>query len=139
MMLKAAEAKPVEDDLPYSFASDVLQIMTGTLASLLPFQIAFKRKPKKAPLTVDEIIIESKRFDHTLKKTFGRVILGLVIVQVAISNVIILAHFFGGVGDSVEPTVLVAWISGTVVESIGLMTVVTKYLFNSDSSVKSEG
>lgn len=144
MLVKDAEPKPVDEERErsYSMLGIFADVVTDAASWFLPFGpqigITFKKKDKKPALTVDQIVVESKRFDHSLKKTFGRVILWLVIVQVLISNIIILSHFFGGIGNTVEPTVLVAWISGTVIESIGLMTVVTKYLFNPAASDKSE-
>lgn len=90
------------------------------------------KRRQRSSLTVDEIVLDGARFDHSLKKTFGRVILWLVIIQIALSNVMILCHFFLGAGANVESTVIIAWITGTVVESVGLMAVVTRYLFNSD-------
>ncbi|WP_404474212.1 hypothetical protein [Microbacterium aerolatum] len=121
--IEVSNATPAEPD-EYSLPS-------ATSAAHWYDPRTWRRHPQSS-LTVDEIVLDGARFDHALKKTFGRVILWLVIVQVALSNVMILCHFFFGMGADVENTVLIAWITGTVVESVGLMAVVTKYLFSSD-------
>lgn len=96
----------------------------------------FRRKFKREPLTMAQIVVETGRFDHTLKKTFGWAILAIVVVQIVVANVVMLAYFFWDVGQDGDTAVYVVWISATVVETIGLMTIVTKYLYNSSAGTE---
>jgi hypothetical protein len=90
---------------------------------------AFARLLGPGEHSAEEMVVEGARFDHWLKKIFGRVILLVVIAQIISANVLIFFHMAFGFGAGVESTVIIAWISGTVVESIGLMAIVTSYLF----------
>lgn len=125
MMIRDSKPAPASDD-KYSLWNTLSDIIDTRFTFPL-FRWPFRRR---RALTVDEILVENQRFDHSLKKQFGRVILWLVIAQVALANVMIFAHFFFGAGKDVEASVMIAWISGTVVEAIGLMAIVTKYLFD---------
>jgi hypothetical protein len=60
----------------------------------------------------------------------------VVVAQIVSANILIFLHMAWGFGAGVSATVIVAWISGTVVESIGLMAIVTRYLFPENKPAK---
>ncbi|MEO8261814.1 MAG: hypothetical protein ABI566_04525 [Pseudolysinimonas sp.] len=84
---------------------------------------------KGKPMTLDEIVMAEHRFDHGLKKAFGRSILVIVVVQIIVANVLVVGYMFGAWGEHVEPSVIITWMSATVVETVGLMAIVTRYLY----------
>lgn len=80
-------------------------------------------------MSIDDILLDGERFDHQLKKLFAWIILIAVIGQVVLANIVLLLHLMFGFGGGVDSRVLIAWFSATVVEVIGLMAIVTRYLF----------
>lgn len=67
--------------------------------------------------------------DINLKKTYSRIILGAVLLQLVVSNAVFVAYAWIGMDWQVPSAVIGAWFSATIVEMIGLAWVVTKYLF----------
>lgn len=86
---------------------------------------------KTSTMSADDILLDSVRFDHQIKKLFAWVIVIAVVGQVVLANLIVVLYLWFGFGSAGDPRVLVAWFSATVVEVIGLMAVITRYLFPS--------
>lgn|GEM_PF-4738349 len=82
-------------------------------------------------MTIEDIEIDGARFDHRLKKIFGWSIFWVVVSQILFANVLMFLHMGFGFGKTVAAPVIVAWFTSTVVETIGLMAIVTRYLFKS--------
>ncbi|MBG9259870.1 hypothetical protein [Corynebacterium belfantii] len=82
--------------------------------------------------TLAELRLEDHKFDLSLKKTLGYGIISLLILQMVIMNVLFCVYAWVTVlhkGGTLSDTVLVAWLSTSIVETVGLATVVAKYLF----------
>jgi hypothetical protein len=67
--------------------------------------------------------------DIGLKKSYANWLLWLLAVQVAITNGVFITYAWAGEGWDVPDAVMAGWLGATVVELIGVVTVVTRYLF----------
>jgi hypothetical protein len=68
--------------------------------------------------------------DIALKKKYATTLLWIMGVQIAVADVVFILYAQWGVDWHVEPTVMQFWLSATVVEVLGIVLVVTKYLFS---------
>jgi hypothetical protein len=92
-----------------------------------------------ADLSVEDIVLQGRQFDYALKRIFGWTIFLLVVLQVLGINLVLFCHLAFGFGKGASATVVVAWISGVIVECIGLMAIVTGYLFPKAGSDENAG
>jgi hypothetical protein len=67
--------------------------------------------------------------DIGLKKVYGWVLLGLMGVQLAIADVVFVLYAKNGVAWKIPPQVIDIWLGATFVEVVGVVYVVTRYLF----------
>lgn len=80
---------------------------------------------------MDDIEVRDKQQDVELKGSYGWGLLALMFMQVLMANVVFLLYAALGQKWDVPPSVVQAWLAATVVEVIGIATVVVRYLFPS--------
>jgi hypothetical protein len=66
-----------------------------------------------------------------LKRSYARSLLFLLAAQVAAANVVFVIYAWVGQDWRVPENVMIGWLGATVVELIGVVTVVTRHLFPS--------
>lgn len=67
--------------------------------------------------------------DIRLKKYYAFALIGGLGVQVIIANVLVYLYAWKGVHWRMSPSVINAWLGATVIQVIGVVFVVTRYLF----------
>jgi hypothetical protein len=67
--------------------------------------------------------------DIRLKKFYAYLLPAVLAAQLAISDFLVIGYAEWGVGWELDPWVLNVWIAATVVQVIGIVVIVTKYLF----------
>ncbi|MBN8867778.1 MAG: hypothetical protein J0H98_09500 [Solirubrobacterales bacterium] len=67
--------------------------------------------------------------DISLKKTYARTILWILGAQLVVANSVFIAYAWVGVGWHVPPGIMATWMSTTLVEVLGIVAIVTRYLF----------
>jgi len=72
---------------------------------------------------------EDHRQDISLKKTYAWGLLILVGSQLFIADAVFGAYAWAGEHWHLDPAVIQVWLATTLVELIGVVTVVTRYLF----------
>lgn len=72
---------------------------------------------------------QDHRQDIELKKKYADWLLGAVIFQLALANGVFIAYAWVGKDWNLEPVVINAWLGATLVQVIGVVTIVTRYLF----------
>ena len=83
----------------------------------------------KLPPTKEELERAHLEQDLELKKRYGNRLLGLVTVQLAIADIVFVLYFIVGVHWKLPEGVIYVWLVTTLVELVGVATVVTRYLF----------
>jgi hypothetical protein len=97
------------------------------------------RHVPKLPPTKEELERAHLQQDLELKKRYGNRLLRLVTVQLAIADVVFVLYFIIGVHWKLPEGVIYVWLVTTLVELVGVATVVTRYLFpRRDSVAQSE-
>lgn len=88
------------------------------------------RRERTRPLyTSDDLDALDREQDIRLKRIYGSVALGLACGQVIAADVGFFFYGFRGGWERVPPEVMNAWLGATVVQVLGIMLVVTQYLF----------
>jgi hypothetical protein len=72
---------------------------------------------------------EDHRQDIKLKKSYARTFLWLVSAQLAMADLVFIAYAWAGRGWNLPTSVIEVWLGATLVELIGVVLVVTRYLF----------
>jgi hypothetical protein len=67
--------------------------------------------------------------DIELKKTYARTLLTAMLLQLAIADAVFVTYAWAGAHWRLTATVINVWLVGTLVEVIGVVLVVTRYLF----------
>jgi hypothetical protein len=67
--------------------------------------------------------------DLNLKKRYGRWLLRLVTFQLLLADVVFVVYAWAGKDWNLPSSVIYAWLSATFVELVGVVFVVTQYLF----------
>lgn len=93
------------------------------------------RHVPKLPPTKEELERAHLQQDLELKKRYGNRLLRLVTVQLAIADVVFVLYFIIGVHWKLPEGVIYVWLVTTLVELVGVATVVTRYLFPRRDSV----
>jgi hypothetical protein len=83
----------------------------------------------KLPPTKEELERAHLQQDLELKKLYGNRLLWLVTVQLAIADIVFILYFIVGVHWDLPEGVIYVWLITTLVELVGIATVVTRYLF----------
>lgn len=72
---------------------------------------------------------EDHRQDIKLKKTYARWLLILVGLQLFVADAVFVAYAWAGEHWHLDPGVIQVWLAATLVELVGVVTVITRYLF----------
>jgi hypothetical protein len=78
----------------------------------------------------DPLLRENRRQDIRFKRHFGPWLLGLMIFQVAFVDLFLVLYAQWGVDWEVPPEVLQTWLGATVVQLIGVVYAITRYLYS---------
>jgi hypothetical protein len=81
------------------------------------------------PPSRDELEREHLQQDLELKKRYGRWLLWLVTAQLVVADLLFTLYFIVGAHWDPPEGVMYAWLTTTLVELVGVVTVVTRYLF----------
>lgn len=76
-----------------------------------------------------ELARQDKAQDIKLKKRYANWLLGIMLAQVLIANGVFIKYAHTGVDWQLEAGVIQAWLAATVVQVIGVVLVVVRYLF----------
>jgi hypothetical protein len=90
------------------------------------------------PPTKDELERAHLQQDLELKERYGNRLLGLVTFQLAVADFVFVLYLVIGVHWRPPAGVMYVWLSTTLVELVGVATVVTRYLFPRRDSGASE-
>lgn len=90
------------------------------------------------PPSRDELEREHLKQDLELKKRYGNRLLWLVTGQLAVADVVFILYFIVGAHWNPPEGIIYAWLSATLVELIGVVAVVTRYLFPRRDSISIE-
>jgi hypothetical protein len=69
------------------------------------------------------------RQDIALKKQYADWLLGAVILQLLLANAVFVVYAWAGKDWNLDAVVIDAWLGATLVQVIGVVTIVTRYLF----------
>lgn len=86
---------------------------------------------------LNDLRIADHELDSRLKKKIGEGVLKLLVAQLVVMDVVFVAYAITQVlfrGSELSDAVLIAWITTTIAQVIGLATVVAKYLFPGSGS-----
>lgn len=89
----------------------------------------------RLPPTKEELERAHLQQDLELKKRYGNRLLRLVTIQLAIADIVFILYFIVGVHWDLPEGVIYVWLVTTLVELVGVATVVTRYLFPRRDSV----
>jgi hypothetical protein len=81
------------------------------------------------PRTNDYLDQVDREQDINLKRTYARRLLWLLTFQMAIADGVFVAYAQVGVHWALTPQVIDAWLGATLIEVVGIVLVVTRYLF----------
>jgi hypothetical protein len=80
------------------------------------------------PSTV-ELARRGKQQDIELKRRYGRVLLWMLGSQLVVADGVFIAYAWAGSDWHIESGVIQAWLAATVVQVMGVVLVVVRYLF----------
>lgn len=66
---------------------------------------------------------------HILRYVYAGVLLGFLVAQVTVANVVFFLYAAWGVNWDIPPVVMSGWLAATVVEVIGVVYAITRSLF----------
>lgn len=69
--------------------------------------------------------------DIDLKKKYADWLLGAVIGQLVLANAVFIAYAWAGKGWDLDAVVIDVWLAATLVQVVGVVAIVTRYLFSS--------
>jgi len=87
------------------------------------------------PTTLDEVVLADHDLDVRLKSIVARWSVGAMVGQLAVADAVFVLYAWLGVDWKIEPEVILGWLSATVVEVIGIVVIVARYLFPKDGHV----
>jgi hypothetical protein len=93
------------------------------------------RRIHKLPPTKEELERAHLQQDLELKKRYGNRLLRLVTIQLAVADIVFILYFIVGVHWDLPEGVIYVWLVTTLVELVGVATVVTRYLFPRRDSI----
>lgn len=109
---------------------------TGTDGSATPEsdKLLAGKKSEEFPAR-EEIKKKRDLEDLKLKRRVGNGALGVMLLQILIADVVFVIYGFGN-DWHIPGTAVVGWLSATVVEVIGVVVVITNYLFPGGGAFK---
>jgi hypothetical protein len=72
---------------------------------------------------------EDRRQDIKLKKTYAKSFLRLVALQLVVADLVFIAYAWAGKSWDLPSSVIEIWLGATLIELVGIVLVVTRYLF----------
>ncbi|HEX2096357.1 MAG TPA: hypothetical protein VHF50_03200 [Solirubrobacterales bacterium] len=90
------------------------------------------------PPTKEELERAHLQQDLELKERYGKWLLWLVTGQLIVADIVFALYFIVGVHWDLPEGVIYVWLATTLVELVGVVTVVTRYLFPRRDSAGSE-
>lgn len=78
---------------------------------------------------LDELDHRDRAQDIGLKKAYAKRLIWLLTAQMAFTNLVFFIYAWAGLDWRVPQNVMIAWLAATVVELIGVVTVVVHHLF----------
>lgn len=90
------------------------------------------------PPTKEELERAHLQQDLELKRRYGKWLLWLVTGQLIVADIVFALYFIVGVHWDLPEGVIYVWLATTLVELVGVVTVVTRYLFPRRDSASSE-
>jgi hypothetical protein len=84
---------------------------------------------KKAPRSLEEVRIQDHHLDVRLKGLVARWSVGAMIGQLVVADTVFVIYAWVGYDWQIEPSVILGWLSATVVEVIGIVVIIAQYLF----------
>jgi hypothetical protein len=82
--------------------------------------------PLSAAAALDK---QDKKQDIDLRRKYGNVLLWMMGVQLVVANGVFIAYAWAGASWNVKEGVMQVWLAATVIQVIGVVTVVTRNLF----------
>jgi hypothetical protein len=70
-----------------------------------------------------------RKQDIDLKRTYAKTLLMMMGAQLVVANAVFIAYAWAGVHWNIEAAVINVWLAATLIEVIGVVLVVTRYLF----------
>jgi hypothetical protein len=95
----------------------------------------YAQRVHSLPPTKDVLEREHLKQDLELKKRYGKWLLWLVTGQLIVADIVFALYFVVGVHWDLPEGVIYVWLATTLVELVGVVTVVTRYLFPRRDSV----
>jgi hypothetical protein len=77
----------------------------------------------------DQLQAKDHQQDIDLKKKYADWLLGAVIVQLLLANAVFVAYAWAGEHWHLDAVVIDVWLGATLVQVIGVVAIVTRYLF----------
>ncbi|QWS32600.1 hypothetical protein [Curtobacterium aetherium] len=90
-----------------------------------------RRRPTR-PTTLDEVVLADHHLDVQLKAVVARGALLAMGVQLFVADTVFVLYAWLGTDWTVPGPVILGWLSATVVEVIGVVAIVARYLFPKD-------
>lgn len=79
--------------------------------------------------STDRLARRDKAQDIELKRTYARWLLILMAAQLLVADAVFVVYAWAGVDWKLTPGVINVWLGATFVEVVGIVLVVTRYLF----------
>ncbi|OII27569.1 hypothetical protein [Frigoribacterium sp. MCBA15_019] len=87
---------------------------------------------RKQPTSLEEVVLADHDLDVRLKALVARWSVGAMIGQLVVADGVFVLYAWLGRDWDIEPAVILGWLSATVVEVIGIVVIVARYLFPKD-------
>jgi hypothetical protein len=88
-----------------------------------------RRNRRLELMSSEELATESKRHDLRLRKRVGTFAIFGVSAELVIANVVFVCYAWAGEGWKVPTGAINVWLGATVIQVIGILYVITNYLF----------
>jgi uncharacterized membrane protein YcjF (UPF0283 family) len=89
-----------------------------------------KRESGRPADPLDEQHVKNIESDRELKRSYAKVFMWAMLVQVVVADVIFVVYAWAGKGWNVDPKVMIAWLSATVVQVVAVVAIITQGLFD---------
>jgi hypothetical protein len=81
------------------------------------------------PPTPEALEAKDREQDIGLKRMYALILLGLLAAQMIVADAVFVAYAWAGVNWKVDGSVMEVWLGATLIEVVGIVLVVTRYLF----------
>lgn len=87
------------------------------------------REIDSLPDTPERLRVQDHKQDIGLKKTYAYWLLGAVVVQLFAADAVFVTYAWVGKGWNLDAVVINVWLGATLVQAVGVVAIVTRYLF----------